>query len=257
MTSALRRTLAALAITLTTACSSVQNRYVAMPVDPTGQPTGSEATPSGLIVSGEELTSYSSDHFGLIEVTFENPTHEWLHVERLALDFGSPERNAAVLLPEGSDIVAWHQATINRNEIRGTNEAAALGALLALGAIVAIAGRASGEGAIETTGKAVAVGAASAAAIDDLGARADGAERVRLLTETHLLAVPFGIPPGLFAKRWVLLESHDIVAPCIASMWIDYTVERGNERVLLRFRRAGANSAWQRRSCAARSLASR
>lgn len=207
-------------------------------------------TRSGLLVSGEELASYSSRHFGLIEVTFENFTNEWLHVDQLALDFGGAERNAGVFLPEGADLIAWHDATVNRNDIRDTNAATALGALLALGTIVTLAGRASGHREAAAAGGVVALGAATTAAIGDVGARIDRAGRVRLLPETHLLAVPFAIPPGLFAKRWVLLNTRSSATPCIASMLIDYHVEPGDERVRLPLRRGAALSEWQPEACA-------
>jgi hypothetical protein len=252
-----RRALGGFITALATACASVQGRNVAVPVDAAGNVARAPLTASGLIVSGEELASYSSRHFGLIEVTFENFTDEWLHVDRIALDFGGAERNEGVFLPEGADLIAWHAATVNRNDIRGTNAATALGALLALGTIVALAGRASGRREAAAAGGIVALGAATTVVIGENDARIDRAERAPRLPETHLLAVPFAIPPGLFAKRWVLLNTRSSATPCIASMLIDYHVEPGNERVRLPLRRGAALSEWQPEACARSSPSTR
>lgn len=247
----LRSALGALLLLGATACASVQSRYIATPVDASGNRTGATTTASGLVVSGEELRAYSSQHFGLVEITFENFTSEWVHVERLALDFGGAEANDGVLLPVGADLEAWHQATVQRNDIRDTNEATALGALLALGMLVAVAADAGKSDDLAAVGGAVALGAATAEVIRDHDARVERAESPRLLPASHLLAVPFAIPPGLFAKKWVLLNTRNAATPCITSMRIDYDVERGNERVLLTFRSKLDALKWQKYACAA------
>jgi hypothetical protein len=246
----LRCALGALFVLGVTACASVQSRNIARPVDALGHFTGAKTTASGLVVSGEELSAYSSRHFGLIEVTFENWTNEWVRVNRLALDFGGAEANAGVFLPVGADLEAWHHATVQRNDIRGTNAATALGALLALGMLVAVAADAAGERELAAAGSVVTLGAATTAVIGGHGARVERAEGARLLPETHLLAMPFAIPPGLFAKKWVLLNTRSAATPCITSMLIDYDVERGNERVQLVFRSALDAVDWQKSACA-------
>jgi hypothetical protein len=43
---------------------------------------------SGFVVSGEELSAYSSRHFGLVEVTFENWTNERVSPEPLSITRG-------------------------------------------------------------------------------------------------------------------------------------------------------------------------
>jgi hypothetical protein len=246
----LRCTLGALLVLGATACASVQSRYIATPLDAAGFRTGASTTASGLVVSGEELRPYSSRHFGLVEVTFENWTNEWVHIHRLALDFGGAEENEGVLLPVGADLEAWHQATVQRNDIRDTNAATALGALLALGVLVAVVGDAGGRRGVAAAGHAVTLGAATASVVRDHDARVERAESPRLLPESHLLAVPFAIPPGLFAKKWVLLNTRDVATPCITSMLIDYDVEAGNERVLLPFRSPLDALEWQKSACA-------
>jgi hypothetical protein len=77
---------------------------------------------------------------------------------------------------------------------------------------------------------------------------------------THLLALPFSVPPGLFTKRWLLLNTRGARTPCIRQVLLDYDVQRGGlasgaaqvgsrERVLLKFRYAGDRSSWQAPVC--------
>ena len=229
-------------------CASIQSDYIARPFDSRGQLSSGDATPSGLIISGEELDAYASDLFGLVEVTFENTSTEWLRVEQLELDFGS-ELNPMVHLPEGADLEAWYAATLQRNSIRNTNYATALAALFLVGEAVAVAGALSDEREVQVAGTALALGAASVAVIDEHVERVQRPGRVRPITQNHLLAAPFAVPPGLFTKKWVLLNTRADAA-CVRSMVIHYELEsRGRERVVLTFRRGNDGSDWQERVC--------
>jgi hypothetical protein len=231
-------------------CASIGSKYTASPVDAQGRVTAARSTESGLVISGEELRMYASNYFGLIEITFENPTANWVHVSRLTLDFGDAARNSAVLTPSAADLDAWYLSTVQRNDIRATNHATALGALFAVGQVVAIAGAVSGKRGVTAAGGVVALGAATAALAEGQEARVQEAESVHVLPQSHLLALPFAIPPGLFTKKWILLQTRSITAPCVSSLLMDYDVqERGRERVLVRFRHGSDHSEWQRLVC--------
>jgi hypothetical protein len=231
------------------ACATVQDRYVATPLDERGAPAVRHEAVSSLVISGEELTSYGSEYFGMLQLTFENPTDDWVRIEKLTLDFGDDARNRIVSLPHGPEINAWLGATLQRNVIRDTNEALALGALLAIGTTVASIGAASGQSAVASAGGAVALGTAAGLTVDAVLDQVQVAEDVKPYPDSHLLALPLAIPPGLFSKRWVLVNTRK-GGPCIRSIRLDYEVEgKGLERVLLHFRRPGARSEWQRSSC--------
>jgi len=246
----MKRSLAALALSGAQACASIGSEYAATPVDAEGRLMAGRRMPSGLAISGEELRTYASAYFGMVELTFENGTAEWIHIDRVSLDFGSAASNEAVVLPDGPDLDAWYEATLQRNDIRDTNAATALGALFAVGQAVAVVGALSGEREVAAAGGALALGSATAALIDGQDRRVQDAEGVRVMPQSHLLNVPFAVPPGLFAKKWVLLQTRSRPAPCINTMLIDYeTRERGRERALLTFRTAFESSEWQRRTC--------
>lgn len=241
-------------------CASIQDAHVATPVDEQGNLAKDARTRSGLVISGEELSDYASSNFGLVEITIENRSSEWLRLSRIALYFGGPEQNAAVYLPTGSEISAWYSATLQRNDIRASNSASVLEALFLLGETAAVIGAVSGKPAVSAAGGATALGALTISAVDAQAERVSSVEHVEALPSTHLLALPFSVPPGLFTKRWVLLNTRDTGTPCLRQVLLDYDVQSGGlalgagqrssrERVLLKFRYAGDRSSWQARVC--------
>ena len=231
-------------------CASVGSEYAASPVDAQGRVTSARSTDSGLVISGVELRHYASNYFGLVENTFENATPEWVHMSQLSLDFGDAARNEAVLVPSGADLESWYLSTLQRNDIRATNHGTALDALFAVGQVVALAGAITGKREIAAVGGAVAAGSATAALVDRQNRRVQSAEGVPLVPQSHLLAIPFAVPPGLFSKKWILLQTRSLTSPCISSLFIDYDVqEGGHERVLVKFRSDVDRSEWQRLVC--------
>jgi hypothetical protein len=80
-------------------------------------------------------------------------------------------------------------------------------------------------------------------------ARADAAETPEPFPEDHLLSVPFAVPPGLFAKKWIVVNtrSHD-PATCLRWANLDLDTEDGkHDRVRLTF--GDDSSEWQAQSC--------
>jgi hypothetical protein len=199
-------------------------------------------TASGLTISGEEMDELSSEHFGVLAVTFENPTNDWVRIESVNLDFGSANRNQSIFVPWGEEIVSWELATAQRNAIRRINTDHALSLLAMGGAIAAGAGRGSAVGAV---GGIVALGSVGA-----LWARAiDQHTTAATFPPAHLFATPFSVPPGLFAKKWVLLNGPKTTDRwCVTALSLDYEVAgKGRERVHLPFGRGG--SYWQTAAC--------
>jgi hypothetical protein len=232
------------------ACASIQNSSVATPVTHQGKLLYGQAAASGLVISGEELTDYSSRYFGLLELTFENKSANWLRVRRMDVDFGSPAKNRAVSLPWGADIDSWYSATVQRNDIRDTNRVTALAALLAIGESALIVGTAAKQRSVAATGGLLTLGSGTALVIEGQDARVQRAERVPHFPSSHLLSLPFAVPPGLFAKKWILLNTPERTAPCIDSVLLDYDLEQGGrERALLAFRAAPTSSEWQSERC--------
>lgn len=233
-----------IALFLNLGCATVQGRHRATAYDPQGQVSKTESTPSGLVVSSDELTDYASEQFGLVAVTFENRTKEWRHLESLSVDFGSARRNDLVRLPWGDDLESWLVAAQQKRIIERTRIRNSL-ALLAIGGAVtgALADRGSG---VAQMGGGVAAVALTASFLSSLEASA----RPRLPLN-HLLAGSVAVPPGLFAKRWIVIQTPgDNSLGCVSKMHLTYRVaELQAERVTLVLREPTDHSTWQAAAC--------
>jgi hypothetical protein len=222
-------------------CATVAEGRLAQPIDPAGH--YAPATASGLVVHGREVVDLSSANFGVLEFTLENPTDHWIRVEQVHVDFAGPGANAGVTPVAPDDIGAWRHAIEQRNAVRAVNTQTALD-LLALGAAVGAGRRHAGPA------RAAAVGVAVAAAM--VGGAASSRED--LYPDDHIYAVPIAIPPGLFAKRWIVFNT-DAAAnrSCLDRAVLDYeTADQRRERVVLDFRSGANSSEWQTAACRAR-----
>jgi hypothetical protein len=192
---------------------------------------GSTAPISPLRISACELPELASDYFGAVEVTFENQSPVWIQIDSVALDFGSPEKNQSVAIPQGPDIDSWARAVLQGRDAF-VNHGYVTRELVQLGVLN---NQASPQPQTSPQ-PAAALAPAAAPAGPSFPA-------------THLLAVPFRIPPGLFAKRWLVLGTGPAQpAGCIDSMTLDYqTADGWRERVPVHFKALG--SAWQAPAC--------
>jgi hypothetical protein len=242
----LRRAPLVLGMGLLVGCAHVAKGPAAKPIDAQGRLSESPKTAMGLLINGREVTRLSSRYFGFLELTFRNETSQWIRISHINLGFGSPAKDQSVFVPWGTDIDSWFSATEQRNAVRAANADLALGLITAGGAVAA---GASKGGSARAVGGLVAVG--GLAALTARAAEASVAAAESPFSGSHLLAVPFAIPPGLFAKRWIVLNTPARPASgCIESLLLDYTNDRGaRERVWLEFRHPDGRSEWQQQVC--------
>jgi hypothetical protein len=103
---------------------------------------------------------------------------------------------------------------------------------------------------LAAAGSVASLGANVALIVRGKDDQVQSAQRVQPLPNNHLLSLPFVVPPGLFAKRWVLFHTPDPTSPCVASVLLDYDIkDKGRERAWLIFRGPYDNSEWQRKAC--------
>lgn len=232
------------------ACATVKSGDYAKPLDAQGQVIATSKTAAGLLISAQEVQDLASPYFGLIEVTFENPTPDWIHIDRTSVKF-TAEATPHTEIPDATEIAGWERAIRQRNAIRSVNTSAALALVAVGGAVVAAASPGRTAGAV---GGLAAVGAGSALVGRELAERARDADAVARFPDTHLLSVPVAIPPGLFVKKWMLLRTKsDVLTRCIDRMTL--SIQRGSaawEHFALMFKVPG--SGWQPKGCALRGV---
>lgn len=232
---------APIALAVCAACATVQSGPYATPVGPAGQPLKGNRTAAGLIISGAEDPSYSSPNFGFIVVTFQNDTDDWVRVERVNVRFGGGAKDASVTIPVGEKLQSWAEAALQLRTIRNENATLILGALAVAGSAVALSAN---------NRSARAAGASVSAAAEAGLAASQAVSEAESLPPAHLLSVPFTIPPHLFARRWIALQTPTSQGtPCVDAMLIDYQTARAQrEQVWVRFF-SDSWSEWQQHTC--------
>lgn len=241
-----------LLLLLSSGCATVQTGRYGSPLDARGRTLTGHTTPVGLKVSARELTDYSSAYFGALVVTFENTSSRWVRVRKMSVRFATEPQNRGVMIPYGDELESWVTAADLRHEMRRANTQLVLSGVALGGSLIAAA---SGSSEGQAAGGAVAAGALTALAADQIGENRDRLEAPGPFPESHLMAVPFAIPPGLFSRRWVVLNTPGASAAigCVTTLTLEYETESGRqERVSITFRELGNRSEWQRRECSLR-----
>ena len=250
MTLSRSRFILAGAVAVAQGCATIHSGPYGVPVDAAKRPVPAAAAP--LRVSAAEISNASSPYFGLVEVTFENDSPAWLQIDRVDLDFGSPQKNSSVQIPWGDDLQVWSEAVRVRNEVNAANMATALGTLTTLTtlgwAVFGHHGPAPATTAAHIGG-VLTVGAIGALYASDRAQAAEAASTGPTFASTHLLATPIRVPPGLFAKRWILLyTAARPLGGCLDEVVLGYQLsDHRQARVLLHYKASA--SVWQREAC--------
>jgi len=239
-------------------CVTIAGAHSGVPLDVANQPLPAtrDAQQPSLQISADELTHEASPYLGVVEVTFENPTSAWQEIDAISLDFGSVERNEKVVVPWGAPLNAWADAVVAREAIRLQNTSGDLRADFFGGALRRRDRYAANGGDRPEAGGLLSIDAlnvlASAPAEAALAPAAnatatDRAPRHRF-PDHHLLMLPIRVPPGLFAKRWIVLyTAAPSAAVCIDRVVLSYRLsDQTRGKVLLPFKET---SEWQKQSC--------
>ncbi len=229
-------------------CAEIASGPHGTSVDALGRPYLEAAKAAPLKVSAGEIISMSSQYFGEIEFTFENPSGKWIRVEQVALDFGSEQNNQAVYFPWGTQLKSWADATSQRNAIKNANDATAL-AVLGLGGALVSASAPRGARGLRALGGMASLVAVTTMLAANVEAEAGAADGEPHFGEGHLFGGPFDVPPGLFVKRWLVINTPDQPAlKCLTSVTMTYALaDKASHRVVLPFR--SPSSLWQQNVC--------
>lgn len=183
------RILLAVACVTLSACASVH--------------TGRKVDHGGLSVSATLNDKMSSDYFELVEITLENRSADWITLKAPSLDFGEA-LNASIVVPAGERILLWSEAATNVEALREYNRQVVWGSVAVAGAVAA------GVSGSNDTMRAAGTGAMAAGlgvlTVKALQKEYDKAARARIFPASHLYAGDVDLPPGLFLRRWVLIQ---------------------------------------------------
>ncbi len=250
---AMLRTLACL-ILATAGCATIASGPYGAHLDAAGKPSAEAEKAAKLKISASEVTAMSSRYFAEIEFTLENPTAQWVRVEKVALDFGGEKANQSVSFPWGAQLENWAEATHYRNLVRQINDAMALELIGAGAAVLSMsAAHGHGGGSARVAG-GLATMAVVAGIAGGVAASTEAGSVAASFGGQHLFAVPLEVPPGLFVKRYVVVNTPDDAnQPCLANVVLAYELaDHTTHRVALTFRTIDderASLEWQRQAC--------
>ena len=219
-------------------CASVHRGQYAVQIDSKGEQLSRRKkgkTELDLVISGIENTTLASQYFGVIDFTFENLSQEWIKIKSIKADFGDEKINKNVKFTSGKDIPIWHEAIKIRNTIDDFNTRTILGGLAGFGAGLAAY---SNNKDLQKIGAMTAVGAVTSLSAYEFNKQLDKIEKTKIFPKNHLFTKDFIIPPGLFVKKWLLVNSknHKEIS-YIHNIFIEYQTEEGKtEKIKLDFR---------------------
>jgi hypothetical protein len=232
-------------------CMTVARGQLAQPLDEQGKPRqAGDAAVSGLRLSSRIVSELTSEHLGFIEITFENQSDRWIWIDRANIRANDASANQNVVIPLGEELVSWQRAAVERAQIRNLDNAPVLALISDKGAAMHVLPK---ESSVDAAASGVTSIALSALLKDSQARPTFRADVAKTVPATHLLSLPFSIPPGLFARRWIVLDtSRDAAIPCLRRMLLEYQVRDGaRERSWLRLRGYVRNSGieWQSKRC--------
>jgi hypothetical protein len=198
-----------------------------------------------LAVTVEESVPLSSPAVGALAFRFANAGAEFLHIDRVLIDFGGEKENQSVIVLSDSDLESWSEGIAVRNRERQyRRDATMLGLAIAADVLVGAASFAHSKG------HHVPPPAATQLVLTAAMLRDESSSEGARFPDSHLLDVPFSVPPKLGVSRWVALQTRDPGAPCIHFVSLRVLVrERGWLQFATSFRGADTLSEWQSDRC--------
>lgn len=207
-------------------------------------------TKSGIEINAKENSSLATNYFGVIDFEFNNTTQDWIRMKQVKAFFNDDKKDRNINFTSGRDLAIWAQATEKVKAIEAQKAKIVLGIIAGLGA--GIAGLSSDTN-IKALGTISTIGALSSLSIMEFNKRYDQVEKAKIFPENHIFASEFVIPPGLYVKRFLVLNSrnHKDIG-YINKIFLEVQVEEYEpETIELMFRgfkpekRDDARSEWQ------------
>jgi hypothetical protein len=163
-------------------------------------------TKSGIEITVKENLSMATNYFTVLDFVFDNTTQDWIRIKQVKAFFNDENKDKNISFTSGRDLAIWVQATQKMKEIEAQKAKIFLGIIGVLGA--GIAGFSSGTN-IKTLGTMTTVGAISSLSIMEFNKRYNEVEKAKIFPENHIFASEFIIPPGIYIKRFLVLNSRN------------------------------------------------
>lgn len=171
----------------------------------------------------------SSEYFGFFDFTLENKSDKWIVVKNVSITFPDSLLNKNINVVAGQDLTIWHEGYLAQKAINEYNKG------LAIGAFSVAAGVASMSVKDQTAKVALAAAGTAplvALPVAELAALRDSVDKAAFFPANHLFAGDIRIPPSMFTRKFLLLNStnhkHIPYAQSFVLTWQTDTGEKFN-----------------------------
>lgn len=161
----------------------------------------SNKTGLGLIISGEINIQKSSPYFAYIDFVFENTTQDWMSIEKVSIKFENDVINKNISFVSGLPLEVYMEAVKENLIIQNENQQAWN---------QVFAGVAMGLSSYEGRGQqTIALGNMLSLSAMQFNQEREKIQEDKIFPPGHLFYHEFLIPPGMFRKKWVVLNSKN------------------------------------------------
>lgn len=227
---------------LLSACASIQRENVGKVISNAGD---SSKAISPIVISASLIDELSSEYFGYFDFTIENSSEKWLTVKFLDVEFGNGSQGENIKFMTGEPLENWKTAMATINQLNRFNKATT--AALIGGVGLGLAATSSNQ-TLQSIGGAAVAGSAAYLVGQEVGANLDFIKRAKMAQTNNLLQDSTLVLPGLFVKKWLLVNSgkHDQIG-YLSKMAIRYTINGSEEKIEIEFRKPNSpfHSNWQ------------
>ena len=222
------------AVGLTAACTP-STFVVGTPATPVNVREEPMTAPQHLLrVRSHPEEDLSTRNMLLVRLAFENDSPEWHHVEELSLRVARSRSEVVVQTPMGEELRSWHRAATRRRELTVAHRRALLGLFSVAGTAMTVGGIVKSDRELVAAGLTATAAADATQQAREERDQAEAQRTAQLVPDTHLLNVPFSVPPGLFAEKWVLLYTPTLEEAHELPLVLEYRLRQGaTERVLI------------------------
>ena len=220
MIKAIPLSLCAIMLLLINSCASFDSDNRALKIDKSGNVISND-NPE-FVISGELDDDTPAEYFGLINFTFNNNSDKWVRIENIRVYFDTEEANENVVVTAADDIIAWQEAMDYKIAVDNFNSVVQHAVIAGLGQGLS---ESESEG-VSALGDFITLAAIGSLTIKSIDQYKGEIEYANIFPESHLLAKKFSVPPGLFAKKWILLNTSDST-PYISSINLELTFNNG------------------------------
>lgn len=158
-----------------------------------------------LSISYEINSQLSSEHFGMFEFIFHNPSDKWVIIKSVELIIDD-KLEKSVKLTSGLEFDNWRNAMRKTIAVRNYNTSVLISGLMVASAVAA----SSSDSSVRNTGLAGFGLTAGSQTVRQFSQAKDRVESANLFPQSHLLRTPEKVPPRLFIEKWLLVDTSEL-----------------------------------------------